>query len=85
MGKTKEQADEVDSDLVMSEVCATFGQFVKFYVGQSDNDSTAATSSVESKSASSIFLKLEHTLKRLREGFRILWTLCCLDDRLKAE
>ena len=41
--------DEVDCDPVMSEVSTALGQFVKFYVGQSDNDSTAATSFVESK------------------------------------
>jgi hypothetical protein len=37
------------NDLIMAEVCNTFGQFVKFYVGQSDNDSTAATSCAESE------------------------------------
>lgn len=40
VGKTKDQADEVDSDLVVSEVCNTFGQFVKFYVEDRIDDIT---------------------------------------------
>ena len=31
VGRSKEQADEVDSDLIISEVCSVFGHFVKFY------------------------------------------------------
>ena len=32
VGKSKDQTDEVDSDLVLADVCSSFGQFAKFYV-----------------------------------------------------
>ena len=32
VGKSKDQTDEVDSDLVLADVCSSFGQFTKFYV-----------------------------------------------------
>ena len=31
VGKSKEHTDEVDSDLLISEVCIAFGSFAKFY------------------------------------------------------
>lgn len=31
VGRSKDQTDQVDSDLNVSEVCSAFGHFVKFY------------------------------------------------------